>query len=256
MGRIKKENIQCFLEGKKGICSLCRYFNSGDCPGYFSTVADIDNKILFRIPLFNEYKENYFKELESKAKESGLIIKQELLNQLKKEGVKITSRTLTYYMDLGLIPKGIKKFIPGLIGSVSFLKENTPLIIAGIEEMKQKYGLTLKEIAKYRNLIYNFNELEITKLNEIEYAKFREIILGFACIEVGYKLGLTNKLIAINDKIYIPQIYVKKEKNRIIEVHIKIIDINILGCSVGKAIKNIEAFKEIIYSKKGIEIIE
>jgi len=279
MGKFKKENRECFLEGEKGICSLCRYHRKGECPGPdHYNIKDINGNILFEMPLFDIYKDNYFKEFEAKVKESGLITKEELLNQLKKEGVEIASRTLTYYMDLGLIPKGNKTFIRGIAGSVSYFEGNTLLMITGIDKLTKKYGFTLKEISKYKDLIYNFKELEMAKYfsklpeeikNEYEIEtdefegmkivhnlhrfKFQIILKIYACAEAGYKYGL--EIRGINGKVFMPIMHIKREGKRIIEIHVKIIDVNVLGSSVGKAQKDIKAFKEIIYSKRGIKII-
>lgn len=190
-----------------------------------------------------------------KIKELGLITKQEVLDQLKRYGIKIKSRTLAYYIAEKLIEPPIRKGMPGITGSVSFFREQTPLKITNIKSLIEKFELTLKEISKYKDLGFNFDELKINKLNKIEYAKFETVMTAYACAEVGYDNWF--KIKSREGKVCMPQMYVKKEKNRIIEVHIKIIEINVLGRSTvtGESIKDLEAFKEIIFSKEGMKII-
>lgn len=270
-----RENKEC-VEGKNGKCCLCRDYKSGECPGYFSTITDSNNKNLVSIPLFNEYKDNYFKDLEIKAAEAGLITKQELLNQLKKDGIKIPSRTLTYYMDLGLLPKGILKFIPGLTGSVSFFKDNILLMIAGIKELSETYKLTLKEISKFKNLVYNFNELELAKYfdelegiadeyikmaHTLERIKLERIVKIYACAEVGYKYNIVTSGFTINNKIIIAissptTIGDYSKKIRIGEIHVKLLElVNGEIVSNDGTWEGLKTFKEIVYSKRGVEII-
>ena len=190
-----------------------------------------------------------------KIKEVGLITKQEVLDQLKRYGIKIKSRTLAYYIAEKLIKPPIRKGMPGITGSVSFFKEQTPLIITNIKSLIEKFELTLKEISKYKDLGYKFDESKINKLNKIEYAKFETVITAYACAEVGYDNWF--KIKSRNGEVCQPVFYAKCEENKIIEIHVKIIDINVLGRSAvtNTPIRELPAYKEIIFSKEGMKII-
>lgn len=192
---------------------------------------------------------------------NGMISTKEIMKFLAKEyGLEIDQSLVFKYAKKGLITK-IKKEGLGKAKGVQTLWEDSAKykVYFTTKQLLKECKLTLEEVSKYKNLIYPFNESEINKLYtitgrlNIECAKFGKVVEAFACAEADHKPGLN--IMAINGKIFMPQMYVKKEKNRIIEIHIKIIDLNILGSSIGKAIKDIEAYKEIIYSKRGIEKI-
>ena len=208
-------------------------------------------------------------EILRKIHKNNYLTKGELLNQLKNKGIKIPSRTLTYCIDLGLIPKSNKTFIRGIAGSVSYFEENTLLMITGIKLLTEYYGYQLKEISKYKNLVYDFNESEIYKIvtkpknNKDEYAilryereltKFENIITTYGCFELGHKPGL--KIMMIDHKPYMPTIkYYTNKENRITEIAVKIQYSEAIPGKKTAVLENLKFYKAVVFSKNGIEII-
>ena len=220
-----------------------------------------------------------------KIKEVGLITKQEVLDQLKRYGVEISSRTLAYYIAEKLIEPPIRKGMPGITGSVSFFREQTPLIIPGIKELTEKYELTLKEVRKYKDLIYNIKELEISSyffelsgeiknkygietdefqymktIHDLNRIKFISVLKVYACAEAGYKYDPKISGLKIDNKDFIaiafPTFKLLIDRNIVKTIHVKIVEKDILKSkNVVKTFEELKAFKEIIYSKEGMKII-
>lgn len=220
---------------------------------------------------------------------STVITKQELLKKLNEEGIKITSRTLTYYMDLGLIPKGNLKYVEGVRGSVSFFKENVLFMIKGIKKMTNPkvvkdlatgvevvLSLKLKEVVKFKNLVYDYNEMELTKYFSFTYrempagcsegyfaymnerGKLEQVVINYAFAEAGLFYEGQSRIISDNptgDDIYtdppdpgmplVPLIYTVKDLKKVVEIRVKI---------PREDPPNRIYYTEVIYSKKGIEI--
>jgi DNA-binding transcriptional MerR regulator len=114
--------------------------------------------------------------------ENEYITKEEVINQLKeKYKINISPRTLKYYGTVNLIEPGIRTYLKGIAGTVSYYKANTLLVITKIKELNECYGLTLKEIYKYKN--WKLGEDEMFKdengalriLNKVEKAKLQVV---------------------------------------------------------------------------------
>ncbi|MDD5601322.1 MAG: hypothetical protein PHC87_06205 [Actinomycetota bacterium] len=171
--------------------------------------------------LFQEYNLKIDQSLLFKYEKMGLVEKEQKINYGKAGGVK------TYW-------KNSAKYLPYYI--------------------KQLLAFcTLQEISEFRNLLYNFDELKITEIFTIkEVEKFQKVIIAYGCSELDFGYGFELK--AVNGKMYIPLVYVKKEKV-ITEIHLKLVEVNEYGRSIGKPAKDIKAYKEVIFSKKGIKVI-
>ncbi|MBC8386435.1 MAG: hypothetical protein H8E13_00035 [Actinobacteria bacterium] len=195
--------------------------------------------------------------LNNNIHENDYLTKEEVINILKqKYKINITSRALKFYGTEKLIEPGIKDYFQGFIGILSIYPKQTPLMINHIKKLQEIFKLKLKEISKYRNLGYEFDGLEINNLNKIEYAKFETVITAYACAEVDYIDWFEIK--SRNGEVHQPVFYEKRDKNNDIEeIHVKIIEINVLGKSsvTETPIGELPAYKEIIFSKKGVQII-
>lgn len=214
-------------------------------------------------------------------KQKGFLTKRELLELLKQDGIEMTTRTLTYYADLCLIPKGIVKYIPGIRGSVSYFKENVFFMLKGIKKMTDQravkdietgfvtvLSLKLKEVVKFKNLIYNYNEIELTKYLSIirpelpptyklgyfafinEQSKLVQVIIHYAHAEAG--LFWESESYSLSDKPghsidWQPHLYTVKDLGKVVEIHIDI---------QREDSKKRIFYNEVIYSKRGIEIKE
>jgi len=202
-----------------------------------------------------------------KIKEAGLITKQEVLKQLKRYGIEIKSRTLAYYIAEKLIEPPIKKGMPGITGSVSFFKEQTPLIIVGLEKLNKKYGLALKEISKYRSIVYNFDQKELIKylaepkknetelkqqLTRLENIRFFMVLNHYACAEAGYQYDYENGGFTIEGKRILVVNFHEIKEGKLVELHV---ELKVAAPGKIKSLSDLPDFKEVIYSRKGIEII-
>lgn len=261
-------NKKKYCKLKKGVCFLgCEDYKNGDCPGYYSTLT-LSNSVKINIPLYNEFKNNYFEEIIVEIKKNGYITKIELLEILKKES-NFSKRNLQFYIDEGLIEPGIREYFPGISGAVSFYSEKTPVMIAGIKELNEKHKLTIKEISTYKNLIYNFDEWELSRyltnpplarmfadtkynryknrVSQIEKAKFNMVLNYYACAELGYKYYHGWDDFIIDKKQSFVSIEPVIKDNIITEIQVEVKD-NEPGFTNSKTIGN------IVYSKRGIEI--
>ena len=188
----------------KGICFLqCKDYRNGSCPGFYSTIIFHNGSI--NIPLYNEFIDNYYKDIIMEIKKKGYITKQEVFQILKeKYKLNFSKRNLQFYISEGLLEPGIVERFPGISGSVSFYREKIPLFIFGIKELLKKDKLTLKEIKKYKNLVYEFNQDSLAdylckdifskKISNLEKAKFLTVLEYFAFAEAGIKYSRKNIL--------------------------------------------------------------
>lgn len=289
---MRKVNKKNYCKLKKGNCFLgCKDYKNSDCPGYYSTIV-LPNGVKINIPLYNEFYNNYFEEIIMKIKKNGCITKQEVFQILKeKYKLDISPRVLQYYVDRGLIGPGVKEGFPGVTGSVSFYDEKTPGQIHVIQELIKKRNITLEEIKKYKDIIYEFKEDVLAcylacyfpnyknidksldlEIDGIERSKFRTAIKFFAFAESVIKFK----------SVILPLIYpiYKDKKIKEIRVIIKdwskrvtynsIEDINtrlraqrILGVKDGvidspeelNSLRNLKTIKEVIFSKDKIEVL-
>jgi DNA-binding transcriptional MerR regulator len=142
----------------------CKDFRKGKCKGYWKTLKLGNENI--RIPCKYEFEENLFYNISMKIKKMGYVSKQELFKILSDQyDLEFSSRNLQYYVDKKLIEPGIIERFPGVSGSVSFYKKTSCLKIVCIQELIKKHGLTLEDIKKYINLVYNFNSRELANYN-------------------------------------------------------------------------------------------
>jgi hypothetical protein len=201
----------------------------------------------------------------------GYIAKSEVFKILKdKYKINFSKRNLQFYIDEGLLENGIKESFPGISVSVSFHLEKTPLIIAGIIELNQKHKLSIKEIGTYKNLVYNFDEWELSRyftesslaryfidveynryknrVSQIEKAKFNMVLNYYACAELGCKYyhGWDDFIIE-NKQTYVSIKPPVIKDNIIIEIQVAVKE-SVPGLTDLKDIGN------IVYSKRGIEI--
>lgn len=199
---IKNKQNYCKIK-YKGICFTCKDYRNGSCPGFYSTIILHNDTI--NIPLYNEFIDNYYKDIIMEIKKKGYITKQEIFQILKeKYKLNFSKRNLQFYISEGLLEPGIVERFPGISGSVSFYREKIPLFIFGIKELLKKYKLTLKEIRKYKNLVYEFNQDSLAdyfdsdiyskKISSIERSKFHTALVYFASAEAGIKFSRKNIL--------------------------------------------------------------
>ena len=181
---------------------------------------------------------------------------------IKEYNLEIDHSLIFKYAEKGLITKEQKIGHGKSKGVQTFWEDSAPYKVYYIKQLLKKFKFILEEISKYKNLIYNFDEelnkiYSVSKEDNIEFirklerAKLETVIITYACAEAGYKYGLT--IIPINNKIFMPILYAKIEKNRIIEIHVKILDTKELQND--KTLKDKKAYKEIIFKKEGIKII-
>jgi len=245
---------------------------------YYKEIVKND-KILFKIHFKIPYEDNdlNIKILEVIHK-NDYITKEEVIEQLEKNyGIVITPEILKYYGTENLIEPGIKVYYNGIAGSGSIYPKQTPLMIAGIKALIESYKLsryeiTLKDIIKYRNLLY-FNELELAKyllpldINEIENEYDRQefvleqikivmIIKCYACAEVGFLYEPRGLTIKNNKKIIVSYDDPIINKDNSIEIHIKLrkhIEGSLIQGDLDKledSLEGLKTLKEVVYSTK------
>lgn len=214
---------------------------------------------------FNECELGILQEFINKTRRTRrrilVISTKEIMEYLKRKyNLEIDQSLLFQYAKKGLIPKG-KKIGQGKSKGVQTFWEDSVKYLPYYIKQLLVY-CKLQEISKYKNLVYNFDELEIAEVfprkeqleedpKKFERQKFQNVIVAYACAEAGHEYGL--EIRGINNKIFVPIIYAKIEENRIKEIHIKIVDTGELQNE--KSLKDKKAYKEIIFSKKGKEII-
>ncbi|MDD5689503.1 MAG: hypothetical protein PHQ76_04395, partial [Caldisericia bacterium] len=195
---------------------------------------------------------------------------QELLKKIN-EKCEFPSRKLTYYTNLGLIPKGIKTFIPYLKGSVSWFEKKVLLIIPAIERLTKGYDLTLKEVSKYANLIHNFNSEELVNyflpLEEIKglnpeecdeyirYAhklnqhKFKSILKVYAYAKAGYEYDYRYLSFIVDDKSLISSIEPEISNSEVKKIYVRFLELKPgIKISNNEDLANLPVFKEVIFS--------
>ena len=162
MNIIKNNNYHPKVKACSVRCTgfLCAEWNY--CNGCFSSFTDDSGNILLTVPLpiqqYDDYKEedNISEDDNSTEIAKEVIKEMEKLDYIKKEEVfkilknnykiDITERTLKYYATEGLIEKSSIGRLPGVTGSVSFYKKNTPGLILLIKYLQNFYRLKLNEI--------------------------------------------------------------------------------------------------------------
>jgi len=240
----------------KGICFLqCKDYRNGSCPGFYSTIILHNDTI--NIPLYNEFIDNYYKDIIMEIKKKGYITKQEIFQILKeKYKLNFSKRNLQFYISEKLIEPGIMERFPGISGSVSFYNEKIPLFIFGIKELLKKHNLTLKEIKKYKNLVYEFNQDSLAdylrkdifskKISNLEKAKFLTALEYFAFAEAGIKYS-RKKFLPVHKSTIIDKV----EEIRVVlkELPPKIAKVN--------SFDDLKTIKEVVFKKDGlIEVID
>lgn len=164
MSLIKTENVKaCYNE--KFCFAGCLDYKRGICPGPKLILIGNDDTIICKVPWFNEYYDNYFKDLEMEIKKEGYITKQEVLDITKERyGIDLTPRNLSFYVSQGLIKPGIMERIPGISGSISFFKDDTPGIIRLIYMIKEpNTTFSLKDLKRYFDVL-RFKDIEYFKI--------------------------------------------------------------------------------------------
>ena len=169
---------------EKGMCGTCPTWKKGYCYGFFSIIiTDEDLK-----KIINKVGEI--------VKKKGYITKDELKEIAKNYELKLTDRLLNHYCELGLIEHSIMKRLPGIPGTVSFWKEDTPKILYVIQNLKNKgYKIKLKEMKYWLDLL-NLNEKSIEEIKEIqeEDSEFNRNIMFSLGIELYDKDYLLNRI--------------------------------------------------------------
>lgn len=247
--RMKNKQNYCKIK-YKGICFLqCKDYRNGSCPGFYSTIILHNNSI--NIPLYNEFIDNYYKDIIMEIKKKGYITKQEIFQILKeKYKLNFSKRNLQFYISEKLIEPGIMERFPGISGSVSFYREKIPLFIFGIKELLRKHNLTLKEIKKYKNLVYEFNQDSLAdylcfdyskKISNLEQTKFMTALEYFAFAEAGIKYSRKKFLpvhkSTIIDKVEEIRVVLKELPPGIIKVY---------------SLDDLKTIKEVIFKKDGL----
>ena len=205
----------------------------------------------------SEYEIELFREFIKGVE--GMISTKEVMKFLTKEfNLEIDHSLISKYAKIGIIPQGHKTGHGKAKGVSTDWENPVPYLMYYINQLVKEHRIKLDEIGKYRKLIYDFNQLELTKiytgitpLNNLERSKFEMIVITYACAEAGHKNAF--RLKAINGKLFMPIFYVKVEENRIKELHVKIVDTKQL--THGSTPGGYKAYKEIIYSKEGMKII-
>lgn len=283
---MRKINRKNYCKLKKGACFLgCEDYKNKECPGYYSTII-LSNEVKIRIPLYNEFYNNYFEEIIMEIKKNGYITKQEVFQILKeKYKIDFSKRTLQFYVDVGSIEPGIREGLPGITGSVSFYNEKTPGQIYVVQELIKKYKITLEEIKKYKDIIYEFKEdvlafyfpnyKEIDKsleLNGIERSKFRTALKYFAFAEsaIKFKSIILPLINIISDDKKIKEIHViikdwskRGTYNSIEDINIRLRVQRILGAKDGvidspeelNSISKLKTIRKVIFRKNKIEVL-
>jgi hypothetical protein len=153
-----------------GICGFCRNWKIGICEGMFQRfIKDNEGNILCGYDV--RYLENpleIYIEVCKKMKELNYMTKDELTEKLNIYGLEVTGRDLKYHVSLGLLEPPIREGIPGITGSVSYWKDNTPKILYTILNIK-KLGIKLTfEDIKYYIKLLKFDALAFREIKKIK----------------------------------------------------------------------------------------
>ena len=209
----------------------------------------------------------------------GYITKTQVFQTLReKYNIDLPLRTLQFYIDMGLLPYGIREHFPEITGSVGFYLEKTPLQMASIWELDKIHNFTIKEIAYYKNILYKFDpwllQMYLTRselarkfegntifniyknrVSETEKAKFTVISNYFICSELGIKYNdilsefeIDGKLASVKWLKWPDVENITVIDNIITEVKIEI--------QVIEYAKTPEVIREIVYRKEGFEIVK
>jgi len=205
----------------------------------------------------------------------GYITKSQVFQILKeKYNIDLPLRTLQFYIDMGLLPYGIREHFKEITGSIGFYLEKTPLQMAAIWELDKMHNFTIKEIAYYKNILYKFDpwllQMYLTgstlarkfegpinniynkyknRVSDLEKAKFKAIANYFICSELGYKYNDVLFDFEIDGKTaYVKWLDPVIKENIIIEVQIEI--------QIIESGKEPETIGQILYKKEGYEIIK
>ncbi|GAG59616.1 unnamed protein product, partial [marine sediment metagenome] len=107
-------------------------------------VANRDGNIIATLPpssFEDEDVSNIIMKTYKEIHKGGYLTKDEVIDILKKKyGIVLSKRMLKYYGTQELIEPGIVTQIPGVRGSVSIYKENTPGIINFFDILKKHYN--------------------------------------------------------------------------------------------------------------------
>lgn len=213
-------------------------------------------------------KENNYLLKREELLEGNYSLKREELFKLAKSeyNINLTEPTLKFYIREGLIPAGKKIIEKGTWGSTSFYKIQTLIMFLAVRDLNKMYGFSLDEIKKYKKLVYSFDEVELTKYlidsykNETEYKqqltrlekiRFTMVLNYYACAEAGYKYDYDHGGFTLgNKRILVIDSHVEKD-NMTKELHIELKELPLGNI---KSLACLKTFKEVIYSKEGIEI--
>jgi len=208
----------------------------------------------------------------------GYITKTQVFQTLReKYNIDLPLRTLQFYIDMGLLPYGIREHFPEITGSVGFYLEKTPLQMASIWELDKIHNFTIKEIAYYKNILYKFDpwllQMYLTgselarkfeginifniyknRVSETDKAKFTVISNYFLCSELGIKYNDILSEFEIDGKTaYVKwpraeAVIASSVDNIITEVKIQL--------QTYEPDKAPEVIREIVYRKEGYEIVK
>lgn len=183
MHTITKKN--CCKLNKEACFIGCKYYKTGECEGSRGIIA-LPNGQNVNMPLYHEYKDNYYKDIIMKIEKTGYMTMQEVMQTLKqKYNLEFTKANLHRYANLGLIKPGIQEAFPGISGSVSFYPNETPEMIY-IVKFLNKERLSLEEISEhYQGFLQGFVYSAIGPygiIYDLETAQFYTALACFLAI--------------------------------------------------------------------------
>ncbi|MBM3708336.1 MAG: hypothetical protein FJW69_08395 [Actinobacteria bacterium] len=191
-------------------CSIkCKGFTCPEwnyCNGCFSPIKDNNDNILCLVPLPIQYYDDFkkknniseddnssdiIKEVDQKMENNGYIKKEEVLMILKNDyQIRIKERTLKYYASQRIIEPSAVGRLPGVTGSVSYYKENTPELIFLIKFLQDFYRLKLEEIKANFFLLKIENIEELEKLRKLQNSLYdqekKEKSIKYGNLEIFY----------------------------------------------------------------------
>lgn len=170
-------NQFCVTSDEKCLGFLCPDFRNGYCEGIIKSIFDKQGNFIASVrPLTFEddsYEGVLMRTLEE-LHNNGYLTKQEVVDNLKeKYGIEISEGTLKYYATERLVDRGFKRRLPGIKGTISLYKDNTPDRIYFIKYLQDVYRFTLQKLAEYSKLllIENPEKLNHYKNYKIEVVK-------------------------------------------------------------------------------------
>jgi len=200
-----------------------------------------------------EYELERLRKLIREIRGKFMISTTEVVKFLAKEyNLEIDQSLIFKYATKGLITKEKKEGQGKSKGVKTFWEDSAPYKVYCIKQLLKEHELTLKEISRYKNLIYNFNELELFKYfadldideyrnsakkylidledlteEELKMAHLRirikllTVIGAFACAEAGYeyKDGWAN----VNGKNTLILRNSIDNQDKVKEIHVKIL---------------------------------